>query len=304
MHVNAQNIRAVSTALSTAFNVRLASTTTLYGRIAMTVPSTTSANEYPRLDDLPGLREWVGDRVFHDLSAGSYTIRNRKFEGSFSVLRDKIEDDQIGLYTPAAQQLGQSAAEFPDILSFNLLKQGDTTRGLDGQNFFDTDHPGFDDKGKEVSVSNYQAGAGPAWFLVDDTRVLKPLVYQTRRPFTLTSLDSLTDENVFKQDKFLYGVDGRCNVGFSMWQLAFMSKAPLTAENYAAARAAMGSIRRPNGSVIAITPRLLLVPSALESAARMLINGDLVPTTVGGATVAASNPWKGTAEILVVPHLA
>lgn len=304
MDVNPQNIRAVSTALSTAFNVRLASTATLYGRIAMTVSSTTSANEYPRLDDLPGLREWVGDRVYHDLSAGSYTIKNRKFEGSFSVDRDKIEDDQIGLYTPAAQQLGQSAAEFPDLLSFSLLKRGDTTRGLDGQNFFDTDHPGFDEDGDETSVSNYQAGAGPAWFLIDDTRVLKPLVFQSRRKFTLTALDQVRDENVFKQDKFLYGVDGRCNVGFSMWQLAFMSKAPLTAENYAAARAAMGSIRRPDGSVIAITPRLLLVPSALESAARVLLTGDMVPMEVSGSIVAASNPWKGTAEPLVVPHLA
>ena len=305
MDITPQNLRSIYTGLSTAFNVRLASTTTLFERVAMAVPSTTAANEYPKLDDLPGIREWLGERHFHDLSAGTYTLQNKTFEGSFSVKREKIDDNLIGLFAPAAAQLGQSAAEFPDILSFGLLKRAHQEKCMDGQYFFDTDHPGFDDQGNVVSVSNYQAGSEPGWYLIDDTRVLKPLVFQNRRPFVLTALDNLDDENVFKKNEFWFGADGRCNVGFSMWQLAYKSNAPLTPQNYAAARAAMGSIRRPDGSIIALTPKLLLVPPQLEGVALALIKGDNVPKEASpGQWVTASNEWKDTAEVLVVPHLA
>lgn len=51
--------------------------------------------------------------------------------------------------------------------------------------------------------------------------------------------DNPPDENVFYKREYIYGSDGRCNVGFGLWQLAYASKQPLTAENYEAARAAM-----------------------------------------------------------------
>ncbi|WP_332117249.1 Mu-like prophage major head subunit gpT family protein [Azorhizobium caulinodans] len=297
MDVTPQNLRLIYTGLSTAFNQRLAATTTMYRQIAMEVTSTTSQNEYPRLDEIPGLREWVGDRVIHDLSAGTYAIKNREFEGTIGVDRDKIEDDQVGLYTPIAQQLGQNTAEFPDLLTFPLLKKGHQTLCSDGQNFFDTDHPGYNETGAEISVSNYQDGTGPAWFLIDTSQVLKPLVFQNRRAFRLTAKDKLDDDNVFHKKKFIWGVDGRCNVGFGMWQLAFMSKAALTPENYAAARAAMGTLRRRDGAPLNIAPRILLHPPSLEADALKVLKATLIN---GGDT----NVWAGTAEPVKCPWLA
>ncbi|MCV9907169.1 Mu-like prophage major head subunit gpT family protein [Brucella sp. HL-2] len=94
----------------------------------------------------------------------------------------------------------------------------------------------------------------------------------------------------------VYGVDGRCNAGYGLWQLIYKSKLPLTAENYAAARAAMTSIRKRNGEIISINPRKLLVPSSLEGAARKLLINEL------GAN-GESNEWKGTAEPVVIPLL-
>ena len=128
-------------------------------------------------------------------------------------------------------------------------------------------------------------------------------IHKLRRKFVFVSKTQLTDDVVFNTNKFIFGVDGRCNVGVGMWQTAFMSKAELTVENYAAARAAMSSIRRKNGSTISITPKLLVVPPALEGLARAIVGNDMIATTVGGTTVATSNPWKGTAEVLVVPLL-
>lgn len=296
MDITPSTMRGLYTALSTAFNVQLAATTTFYKMVAMTVSSTTAANEYPRMDDLPGIREWIGDRVIHDLSLQTYLIRNKEFENTIGIRRSAVQDDQIGFLAPMAAQLGQDAAEFPDQLVFPLLNKGETTKCYDGQYFFDTDHPGYDVNGKEASVANFEDGDGPAWYLIDDSRVLKPIVFQDREKFKLVRKDQDTDDTVFMSGKAVYGVDGRCNAGYGLWQLIFKSKKPLTAENYAAARAKMTSIRKRNGQVLSITPKKLLVPSTLESPARKLLLND---NAAGGE----SNEWKGTAEPVVIPLL-
>lgn len=296
MDINPSTMRQIYTAISTVFNQQLAATTTFYGAVAMTVPSTTAANEYPRLDDLPGMREWIGDRVVHSLSAQTYTIKNRKFETTVGLARDNIEDDQFGFFNTMVAQLAQDAAEFPDQLVFPLLKAGDKTLCYDGQNFFDTDHPGYDAQGKETSVSNYQKGDKPSWYLIDDTKVIKPMIFQQRKAFKLVPKDKDTDDNVFEKDQFVYGVDGRCNAGFGLWQLAYRSDAELTPDNYAAARTAMTTIRKRNGQVISIRPTKLLVPSALETQARKVLKAELIN---GGET----NIWKDTAEPVVIPLL-
>ncbi|HEV2501612.1 MAG TPA: Mu-like prophage major head subunit gpT family protein [Mesorhizobium sp.] len=296
MDINASTLRAVFTGLSTAFNVRLAATATMYSTVAMTVTSSTAANEYPRLDDLPGIREWVGDRFIHNLSAQTYLIRNKEFEGTIGIKRSAIEDDQFGFYTPIAAQMGQNAAEFPDQLVWPLLKKGDATLCYDGQNFFDNDHPGFDENGGETSVSNITPGAGPAWYLVDDTQVIQPLIFQQRKKFKLVQMDRETDANVFMRGQYLYGVDGRCNAGFGLWHLAHQSKAELNAANFKLAREAMGAIRKKSGQVINIKPAKLLVPQTLEAAARQVVEAQLIN---GGD----SNIWFKTAEVVVVPQL-
>lgn len=296
MDITPSTMRGLYTGLSTAFNARLASTATFYSSVAMTVPSITASNEYPRMDDLPGIREWVGDRVVHDLSMQTYLIRNKEFENTIGVRLSQVEDDQIGFLAPMAQQLGQDAAEFPDQLVFPLLNKGETTKCYDGQYFFDPDHPGFDAEGKEKSVSNFAAGSGPAWYLVDDSRVIKPIIYQSRKAFQLVRKDQATDDTVFLSGRAVYGVDGRCNAGYGLWQLIYKSKKPLTADNYAEARAAMTSIRKRNGQVISITPKKLLVPPSLESAALKITNAE-------NGTGGESNVWKGTAETVVIPLL-
>lgn len=297
MDVNPQNLRSIYTGLSTAFNARFASTTALYGRVAMDATSTTGKNEYPRLDDLPGFREWIGDRQVHDVSASMFEIVNRDFEKTIGIDRNKIEDDSFGIFTPIAAQMGQDAKAFPDLLTFGLMKKGATTLCFDGQYFFDVDHPSYNSDGQEISASNMQAGANPAWYLVDDSQVLKPLVYQKRKEYKFVSMTRPEDPNVFHQKKFVYGVDGRSNVGFGMWQTAFMSKAELNTANFESARAAFQTRFKRSGEAIVLNPRLLVVPPALEGAARRVVGAALI---AGGET----NVWAGTAEILVVPHLA
>ena len=110
-------------------------------------------------------------------------------------------------------------------------------------------------------------------------------------------MDAPTDEVVFNRKEYRYGIDGRSNVGYGFWQLAYASRQPLTAESYAAARAAMMSFRGDYGRPLGIVPDTLAVPPALEGAARKILVND---RNDAGAT----NEWAGTAKPLTVPFLA
>lgn len=296
MDITATNLKLLYTGISTVFNETFANTKTYYPTIAMTVQSTTAANQYPKMDDLPGIREWLGDRVVHSLSAQTYTISNRKFESTIALSRDQVEDDQIGFFKNIVAQFAQNAARFPDELVFPLFKNGDKNRCYDGQYFFDEDHPNFNESGGEVTVSNILKGDKPAWYLIDDTQVMRPIIYQERKSFKLVNKDQERDGNVFEQDAFIYGVDGRCNAGFGLWQLAFKATVDLNAENYAQARTKMAAYRRRDGSALGINPTKLLVPPVLEAQARKLLNAELIN---GGE----SNIWRGSAELVVIPYL-
>lgn len=62
-----------------------------------------------------------------------------------------------------------------------------------------------------------------AWFLLDTSKPIKPLIFQQRKAPQFIAKDSINDDNVFFQKQFVYGTDSRDNAGFSLWQLAYGS---------------------------------------------------------------------------------
>lgn len=297
MIINDDNLKTLYITFNAAFRKGFDAAPTHYDKVAMTTNSVAREEEYGWIGRFPRIREWIGDRIIDGLSVHSYSIKNKDFEATVSVARNDIEDDKYGLYGPMFDQFGRETKEHPDHLVFQLLGNGFTVPCYDGQNFFDTDHPVTDADGGVQSVSNVQAGAGPAWFLLDTSRALRPLVYQRRRDFGLVRKDRPDDENVFYKKELVYGTDGRCNVGFGLWQLAFGSKADLTSENYEAARAAMTSLRGEAGRVLGIMPTMLVVPTELEGDGRRILK---TQSKADGA----SNEWFDSAELLVTPWLA
>jgi len=228
--------------------------------VATTVPSSSKSNTYGWLGQFPQLIEWVGSRVVKDMAAHGYSITNKLYEGTVGVPRTDIEDDDVGVYKPLFGEMGRAAKVHPDVLIFALLKAGLSTLCYDGQNFFDTDHPVYpnvDGTGVPETVSNYQAGTGEPWFLLDCSRVLKPFIFQERTKPEMTALTDTKDEKVFDTDTYRFGTRYRCNVGFGFWQLAFMSKAELTPDNFNAAYAAMSSLTADGGRPLGIRPTLL-----------------------------------------------
>jgi len=61
------------------------------------------------------------------------------------------------------------------------------------------------------------------WYLMDTTRVIKPIILQINRPITLEAMDSAKDEAVFMRAAYRYGVDAEHNAGYGLWQLAYFS---------------------------------------------------------------------------------
>lgn len=297
MLINRANLAALYQGYNTAYQNAFTGAPSTFERIAMVTPSTTSREMYPWLGLTTRFREWIGDRVLQNLTAHNFTIENKSFENSIAVGRDQIADDQYGVFTPAAAQMGQDAKQHPDELTYGMLKAGTSEICYDGQYFFDTDHPVVSAGGSISSVSNFAAGSAPAWYLIDASRIVKPVIFQKRQDYTFVAMDQPTDEQVFMQKLFRYGVDARVNAGFGLWQLGFCSQLELTEANYEAARSAMAAFRGDNDRPLGITPNLLVVPPSLEGAARKIVNAD---ANAAGAT----NVWKGSAEVLMTPYLA
>ncbi len=291
MLVNQTSLNGITVGFKTIFNKVFAEAKPQWQRLATYVPSATGEEDYKWLNKIGGMREWIGERVIQNLTASSYTVKNKDFESTVGVDRNDIEDDKIGVYNPVITDLAQSSSMLPDNLVFGRLKNGFIEKCFDGLPFFSVAHkvgkdtvsntgvkslstesyaearsimmsfkdekgnslnivpdllvvpPALEGKAREILkadqingttnvykdtadilVSTELAGSDTAWYLLCTTRAVKPFVFQERQKPTFVSLTKTDDENVFMKKQFLYGVDMRCNVGFTLWQLAYGSK--------------------------------------------------------------------------------
>lgn len=303
MIITPELLQALLTGFRREFEGGLESAESVWNRIATHVPSTARSNTYGWLGQFPQFREWVGDRVIKDMAAHGYQIENKLWESSVGVKRTDIEDDSIGIYSPLFLEMGRAAGSHPDELVFSLLKNGGSELCFDGQNFFDDEHPVYpnvDGTGTPELVANQsipETSPGAAWYLLDVSRALKPLIYQERVKPDLQAMTDKGDEAVFMRDEYRYGVRARSNVGFGFWQMAYKSQQPLTSENYGAARTAMAELKADGGRPLGIRPTLLVVPPSLEKQGLEVLKAE---RDQAGAT----NVYAGTAELLMTPWVA
>lgn len=300
MIINRQNLDGLRVGFKTAFQNQLQQAATLYQRVATVVPSTNKSEDYGWLGKVPNVCEWLGERVVQNISEASYLLKNKSFKLTIGVDRDDIEDDNLGIYTPLFQTLGDSVSAWPDGLVWPLLTAGFSTNCYDGQYFFDTDHPVLDANGSLATIANTDGGAGAPWFVLDVSKPLKPLIWQNRKAGQFVSLDNPDDPNVFSKKEFQYGWDGRGNAGFGFWQFAWGSKQPLDSAHFETAMAALmgmkGDYGRPLNVASGTIKPLLVVPASYRSAGLRIVNAQ-------NDAAGASNVNYGTAELLVCPWL-
>lgn len=297
MQITTATLTALNQGFNKIFLDAFGSVTPTWSQIAMRVPSTADIENYGWLKDLPGMREWIGQRVVHNLEASDAKLVNRNYEHTIGVDRNNIEDDKLGIYTPMLSMQGEIAARHPDDLVWGLLPNGFATPGFDGQYFFDSDHVGYTKAGAETSWSNTGGGSGAPWFLMDLSRsFMKPLIFQDRQAARFVALNKETDINVFMDRQFLFGVDSRYVAGFGFHQLAYGSKVSLDATSFAAARLALETQRRPDGSPLPVMATHLVTGPSNRAAAEALLKKELVN---GGE----SNINYKAVDLIINPYL-
>ncbi len=83
-----------------------------------------------------------------------------------------------------------------------------------------------------ASNPNYQAAkvvvfsrltSTTKWYLVYGGGVFRPVIKQSRRKVEFVQFFNPDDESVFNSNEFKFGVSGRWNLGYGLWQLAYAS---------------------------------------------------------------------------------
>ena len=195
-----------------------------------------------------------------------------------------------------------------------MLKDAVTTPtdviGYDGQPFFSASHPvGLMGQPATATSNVNSSGSGAYWYLLDASRAIRPFIFQLRREYAVTRMSTLSDEAVFNRREFRYGVDGRANTGVGLWQLAYASNTDLSnPANYGAARAAMRAVKTdagvPFGALSSRNGVYLVVPPSLEEVARQLLNSEFMAGAGASASVATTNIWRNSADLIVSEYLS
>jgi phage major head subunit gpT-like protein len=119
----------------------------------------TEESVYGYLAEMPLFRDWEGEREAKRLKTGSYSLRTRKKEYSYSIQRDDLKFDRFGIISMHGRGAGVASQRLYEDLVNDTQAAGTTTLCADGQFFYDTDHPsGFDGVGL-TTFSNYRTGS-------------------------------------------------------------------------------------------------------------------------------------------------
>jgi phage major head subunit gpT-like protein len=199
-----------------------------------------------------------------------------------------VEDDNLDLYLPAIQTAALQLSNWKNQQAHKVIEQN--AAGYDDVPFFSASHP---ENG--TVVSNYQAGAGPAWYLLDVSKPVKPWLWWTKIAPKMVPKTSESDDIVFWRDQMVWGARARGGGGYGLWQYAYKSKAPLTPENLEAAELAMRDRVDDTGETLDAIPTVLFIPRQLRwDAARVL-----GPATIDGS----DNLYKDLYRVIVSNRL-
>jgi len=151
--IKPDSLRALDVTVRTAFMDAYGSKayTPRYTGLASVQPSGSAKNIYPSMIDAAAVREWIGERVINPLVLEGASVTNQKWELTYSVKRDDLDDDQSGAVGQLMSRVRSGGGKFlrhKDKLVFNILKDNATC--LDGGVLFSGSHP----------VNPKDAGAG------------------------------------------------------------------------------------------------------------------------------------------------
>ena len=141
MELTTPQLQAFFTQLDVSLQRGYTMVETYWQKFSYLSMSATERKTYAWLGQLPSMRKWVGEKQILNIAARSYEVANADFEQTVGLDRNKIDDDEFGVFSQWAETQGQAIARFPDEQMTAWLIAGTTNTCYDGQFFFDTDHP-------------------------------------------------------------------------------------------------------------------------------------------------------------------
>ncbi len=279
MIITNATIQALRTTFSKLFQNGLGRAATVTGPFVTEVPSTTLVATYGFLGDFPIFKQWIGQKQAKALQEKVYQLQNDDFEVTLTIHKNKIEDDNLGLYPNMMEGIGQDAGYLKDRLCLAALMNGTSALCYDGQNYFDTDHV---INGVTFANNDTTATAEPIYFM-DLSKPLKPILYQNRKaPFFLTNINAEgTNDHLFNTGEYKFGGEARGAAGYTYWQLAYRSTQPLTAATWVAIRTWANSLTTDNGTPLGIKFTHVVTGASQLSACKQLFEAQ---NEAGGAS--------------------
>jgi len=161
MLITPGNLNVFFTTLDTLYSEAFQLAKPWHEQIATTYPSSSETWLMGWLGMLDKLREWQGPRITRTPAPQTYSANIKNFEGTWTIDKFKLADDQHGIYYPLAKHIGQQAAKWPDynvrdLLQGNLTYAGAAQIGTDGLTHWNTAHPvDFWDAAKGTYPNDY-----------------------------------------------------------------------------------------------------------------------------------------------------
>jgi len=143
MHITSSNIDALRVQFEASLQKGIKTSAPWHGELAMDVPSSAASNLYGMLEDTIQVREWLGEREAQAAKERDYSLVNKRFEMSRKLNRDRIADDNFGLFPQSMEDMGRAAASFPDR-QFSDFLLTNSALAFDGLPFFDPSHTKVD----------------------------------------------------------------------------------------------------------------------------------------------------------------
>jgi phage major head subunit gpT-like protein len=136
-----ENLDAMFVAFSVAWQSAFDQAVVWSDEIATEAPSNTETQTYAWMSSLPKMKRWLGERVVERFASYSYSLTNEDWELTHDVPRNKVEDDQYGVFKPVFAGYGEATKKWPDDMILEVLEAGESTLCFDGSNYFDDEHP-------------------------------------------------------------------------------------------------------------------------------------------------------------------
>ena len=121
MELTRENLNSLFYAINGNFNKGLAQVWPDFEKFCMILNSSTLMEKYPVTLMTGAMREWIGERVVHELTGKMVTVVNKPYEHTEGIDRNDLEDDTFGFFAPLFEAIGVEAGNLWGRLATEAL---------------------------------------------------------------------------------------------------------------------------------------------------------------------------------------